>query len=102
MKTHQILNNRGGVHLNEQTQVISTDEVKEEIKRQECRIVMRDVYNALCEKGYNPLAQIVGYLLSEDPTYITSYNGARTKIVKIDRYELLENIVKDYIETQKF
>ena len=102
MKTHQILNNRGGIHLNEQTQVISTDEVKEEIKRQECRIVMRDVYNALCEKGYNPLAQIVGYLLSEDPTYITSHKGARTKIVKIDRYELLENIVKDYIETQKF
>ena len=62
---------------------------------------MRDVYNALCEKGYNPLAQIVGYLLSEDPTYITSYNGARTKIVKIDRYELMENILKDYIETPK-
>ena len=56
------------------------------------------VYNALKEKGYNPVNQIVGYLLSEDPTYITTYNNARTLIRQIDRDELLQVMVKNYIE----
>ncbi len=56
------------------------------------------VYNALKEKGYNPINQIVGYLLSEDPTYITTYNNARTLIRQIDRDELLQVMVKNYIE----
>lgn len=59
--------------------------------------VLRQVYNALKEKGYNPINQIVGYILSGDPTYITSYNDARNLIRKLDRDELLEKLVKNYI-----
>jgi len=55
------------------------------------------VYDALREKGYNPINQIVGYLLSEDPTYITTYNNARSLIRKIDRDELLQALVKSYL-----
>ena len=64
--------------------------------------VMKDtltqVFDALREKGYNPINQIVGYLLSEDPTYITNHNGARTLICKIDRDELLQILVKRYLD----
>lgn len=56
------------------------------------------IYNALREKGYNPIDQIAGYILSEDPTYITTYQNARNKIQKIDRDELLRLIIKYYIE----
>ena len=56
------------------------------------------VYDALKEKGYHPLNQIVGYLLSEDPTYITNHNNARVLIRKIDREELIKNLVKFYLE----
>ena len=56
------------------------------------------VYNALKEKGYNPINQIVGYILSEDPTYITTYNNARNLIRKIDRDELLQVMVKNFID----
>ena len=55
------------------------------------------VYGALSEKGYNPINQIVGYLLSEDPTYITNYNNARSLICKLDRDELLQELVKHYL-----
>lgn len=55
------------------------------------------VYEALSEKGYNPINQIVGYILSEDPTYITTYNNARSLIRRIDRDELLSALVKNYI-----
>ena len=58
---------------------------------------LQDVYNALEEKGYNPINQIVGYILSEDPTYITTYNNARNIISSIDRDELLEALVKSYL-----
>jgi uncharacterized protein (UPF0297 family) len=61
------------------------------------RKILRNVYNALSEKGYNPINQIVGYLLTEDPTYITNYNGARSKICKIDRDELLQELVRCYL-----
>lgn len=61
------------------------------------REVLKDVYDALVEKGYNPINQIVGYILSGDPTYITSYNDARNKIRQIERDELLEKMVKNYI-----
>ena len=61
------------------------------------RRILRDVYEALTEKGYNPIDQIVGYLLTEDPTYITNYNGARTKIYKIDRDELMQVLVREYL-----
>ena len=61
------------------------------------RRVLRSVYDALSEKGYNPINQIVGYLLTEDPTYITNYNGARSMICKLDRDELLQELVQCYL-----
>ena len=60
--------------------------------------ILKKVYEALQEKGYNPINQIVGYILSGDPTYITSHNGARNLIRQIERDELLENLVKNYID----
>ena len=59
--------------------------------------ILREVYEALVEKGYNPINQIVGYILSGDPTYITSHKDARNKIRQIERDELLEKLVKSYI-----
>ncbi len=59
--------------------------------------ILKEVYESLAEKGYNPINQIVGYILSGDPTYITSYNNARNKIRTIERDELLEKMVKNYI-----
>ena len=56
------------------------------------------VYDALTKKGYNPVNQIVGYILSEDPTYITNHNGARTLICKLDRDEMLQALVKSYLD----
>ncbi len=64
---------------------------------QEVRRIMLVVYNALKEKGYNPVNQIVGYILSEDPTYITTHNNARNLIRKIDRDTLLQYLVKYYL-----
>ena len=68
-------------------------------KEKEVREIMSEVYTALSIKGYDPISQIVGYILSGDQTYITSYNGARNKIVKVERDELLEELVKSYIKT---
>lgn len=59
---------------------------------------MMQVYGALKEKGYNPVGQIVGYILTEDPTYITNHDGARNIISRIDREELLKDIVTDYLK----
>ena len=61
------------------------------------KVVLSTVYEALSEKGYNPVNQIVGYIMSGDPTYITSHNDARNKIRTIERDELLEKMVKNYI-----
>ncbi len=60
--------------------------------------ILKEVYNALKEKGYNPINQIVGYILSGDPTYITSHKGARNLIRQVERDELLEKMVKEYID----
>lgn len=68
------------------------DDAKEEMK-----VILCSVYRALNEKGYNPINQIVGYILSEDPTYITNHNNARTLIRKIDRDELLQVLVRKYL-----
>lgn len=68
-------------------------------KEQEVKEIMRNVYEALTIKGYDPISQIVGYILSGDPTYITSHNGARSTIVKVERDELLEEFVKTYIKS---
>lgn len=62
------------------------------------RQTLQGVYNSLNEKGYNPINQIVGYILSEDPTYITNYNNARAEIRKIDRDKLLHSMVAKYLE----
>lgn len=63
----------------------------------EIREIMTSVYNSLTEKGYNPVNQIVGYILSEDPTYITNYNNARALITRVDRDELLQELVVNYL-----
>ena len=63
----------------------------------EIKTILSTVYQALQEKGYNPINQIVGYILSEDPTYITNHNNARTLIRKIDRDELLQVLVRNYL-----
>ncbi len=62
-----------------------------------CKEILKEVYEALVEKGYNPINQIVGYILSGDPTYITSHKDARNKIRTVERDELLEKMVKNYI-----
>ena len=60
--------------------------------------ILKMVYQALSEKGYNPVNQIVGYIMSGDPTYITSHNNARSLIMKVERDELVEEVLKTYIE----
>ena len=80
--------------MNDATAVFSVHNEKD----QEIRMILKEVYEALKEKGYNPINQIVGYILSEDPTYITNHNNARTLIRKIDRDELLQVLVKKYLD----
>ena len=69
----------------------------EKEKNQKTKEILKNVYDALKEKGYNPINQIVGYILSGDPTYITSHNNARNLIRQVERDELLEKMVKNYI-----
>ena len=71
------------------------DESNKEMKR-----TLTAVYDALKEKGYNPINQIVGYIMSGDPTYITSYKSARSLIMKVERDEILEELMENYIETR--
>ena len=71
--------------------------LKEESDK-EMKRVLQTVYDALKEKGYNRINQIVGYLLSEDPTYITNYNNARSLIRKIDRDELMQELISHYLD----
>ena len=83
--------------MNEQTMTFSLgDQTEQEIRR-----ILNDVYSALKEKGYNPINQIVGYILSEDPTYITTHNNARSLVRKLDRDELLQSMVEDYLGIKK-
>ena len=70
----------------------------EKEKNAKTKEILKEVYEALVEKGYNPINQIVGYILSGDPTYITSHNNARNKIRAIERDELLEKMVRAFIE----
>ncbi|WP_294407988.1 IreB family regulatory phosphoprotein [uncultured Ruminococcus sp.] len=80
--------------MHEQTMEFSVARDKEaELKK-----TLTVIYDALKEKGYNPINQIVGYILSEDPTYITTYNNARSLIRHIDRDELLQALVKSYLQ----
>lgn len=64
--------------------------------------VLESVYEAMKEKGYNPVSQIVGYIMSGDPTYITSYNGARSMIMKVERDELVEELLREYIRNESW
>lgn len=73
--------------------------VKSEPEVQVKEVIDR-VYNAMKEKGYNPVNQIVGYIMSGDPTYITSHNNARSMIMKVERDELVEELLKEYINNQ--
>ena len=66
-------------------------------EKENMKSILRSVFDALNEKGYNPINQIVGYLLTEDPTYITNYNNARAMICKIDRDELMQVLVREYL-----
>ena len=68
-----------------------------DMKEWETREILTEVYNSLQQKGYNPINQIVGYILSEDPTYITNFNNARTLIRQLDRDELLQELVRYYL-----
>ena len=73
-----------------------TFSIREE-REKEIRATLQSVYNSLREKGYNPINQIVGYILTEEPTYITNHNNARSLICKIDRDELLNVLVRSYL-----
>ena len=75
-----------------ETQTFTVPDEKENMRQ-----ILRSVFDALNEKGYNPINQIVGYLLTEDPTYITNYSSARSMICKIDRDELMQVLVRDYL-----
>jgi len=67
------------------------------LREMEIREILNSVYNALREKGYDPINQLVGYILSEDPTYITSHNNARSLIRKLDRDEIMTSLIKNYL-----
>ncbi|MBP5170122.1 MAG: IreB family regulatory phosphoprotein [Oscillospiraceae bacterium] len=67
-------------------------------EKREMKDILMSVYNSLKVKGYNPVNQIVGYIISEDPTYITNYNSARQLICRIDRDELLQELLKSYLD----
>ena len=64
----------------------------------EMKEILSSVYNSLMVKGYNPINQLVGYIISEDPTYITNYNNARSLICRIDRDELLQELLRNYLD----
>lgn len=78
----------------------STKKINIELEREkEVHDIISKVYEALKIKGYDPISQMVGYLISGDPTYVTSYNGARSMIVKVERDELMEELLKHYIKS---
>jgi uncharacterized protein (UPF0297 family) len=81
--------------------MVSSDTQKFSFERNtsaQIKQILKLVYSALSEKGYNPYTQIIGYILSGDPTYITGHNGARAQIGKLERDELLEELVRDYLD----
>lgn len=82
-------------YLNETMKFEASKDIDSEVRK-----IIITVYNALKEKGYDPINQIIGYILSGDPTYITSYNDARSIIRKIERDELLEEILSSYLEKE--
>ena len=71
-------------------------------QKMEVSDVLRDVYDALTEKGYNPINQLVGYIMSGDPTYITSHKNARSMIMKVERDEIVEELLREYIRSESW
>lgn len=69
-------------------------------KKDLTKAILSEVYDSLKEKGYNPINQLVGYIISGDPTYITNYNGARALVRKLERDEILEEVLKSYLNTK--
>jgi uncharacterized protein (UPF0297 family) len=84
---------RRAVYMEDATRKFNIIDNKTEMKE-----ILSSVYNSLVVKGYNPINQLVGYILSEDPTYITNYNNARSLICRLDRDELLHELVVSYLE----
>ncbi len=70
----------------------------EKNRKELTKTILTEVYDSLQKKGYNPVNQLVGYLMSGDPTYITNYNGARALVRKLERDEILEEVIKSYLE----
>jgi len=94
MDFHSLLfSERNGEEMIDKTMTFSVHDDRES----EMKEILATVYEALREKGYNPINQLVGYILSEDPTYITTHNNARSLIRHIDRDELLQMLVKSYL-----
>lgn len=92
----EVISNRQEAFLmNDKTMTFSVNDDKEKELKKNLTII----YDALMQKGYNPISQIVGYILSEDPTYITTYNNARNLIRHIDRDELLQVLVSSYLNS---
>lgn len=81
---------------NNNDSTIQFDAIKD--KKDLTKAILSEVYNALKEKGYNPVNQMVGYIISGDPTYITNYNGARALVRKLERDEILEEVLKSYLD----
>ena len=82
--------------MNDTIQFSIREEPEDEMKQ-----ILRLVHQSLDEKGYNPISQMVGYILSEDPTYITTHNNARSLVRRIDRDELLQALVREYLKTEE-
>ena len=76
----------------------NTEQNQERLTETQMKEALQQIYEALCEKGYDPARQIAGYILSEDPTYMTNYKNARSLIRKIDRDELLNMLVRNYLK----
>ncbi len=83
--------------MKDEMQKTLTFSIREEERDRERKMLLRAVYDALSEKGYNPINQLVGYVLTEDPTYITNYKNARGLIRRIDRDELMAALLKEYL-----
>ena len=83
--------------MDNNTIYLNIKELQKREKREKIKNIMKEVYAALEEKGYNSISQIVGYILSEDPTYITTHNNARSLVRRLDRDELLQAMVKCYL-----
>ena len=84
--------------MDNNTIYMNLQDLQKKEKREKIKVIMKDVYEALKEKGYYPLNHLCGYLVSADPTYITNHNNARALITQVEREDILEAITEDYIE----